>query len=328
MASALITSVPFGDRNPSPLKRLEQAGIDYRINPYSRRLTELELTNLIQGHDIVIAGTEPITEKVIGKAPSLKLISRVGIGLDSVDLLAASQRGIKVTYTPDAPAAAVSELTIALILSLLRSVNSSNLEMHQGVWHRHFGRRMSEVTYGIIGIGRIGSRVIEHLRSFGDPPIMANDIDATDKTNRWKNVAWVSKEDIYKEADVLSLHLPLTQATNNLIGREQLLMMKRDALIVNTSRGGIVKESDLYEVLQTGHLGGAAIDVFCEEPYSGPLASLERCLLTAHMGSMSFDCRIRMEIEAVEDAVRFVMGKSLKREVPTEEYEAQRLELI
>jgi D-3-phosphoglycerate dehydrogenase len=134
---------------------------------------------------------------------------------------------------------------------------------------------------------------------------------------------WVSKEQIYEQADLISLHVPLTRLTRNMIGRDQLMTMKPDGMIVNASRGGIINEADLYEVMMAGHLAGAAIDVFEEEPYSGPLAEIERCLLTSHMGSMSVDCRTRMEIEATEEAVRFLTGKPLQSEVPDVEYDVQ-----
>ena len=138
---------------------------------------------------------------------------------------------------------------------------------------------------------------------------------------------WVDKETIYREADAISLHLPLTTSTKDMIKSKQLLMMKPDAVIINTSRGGIVNENDLYEVMRSGHLNGAAIDVFNDEPYSGNLTKLENCILTAHMGSMSVDCRTRMEIEATEEAVRFINGVALESEVPEIEYISQQDEL-
>ena len=128
----LITAVPFGGQNKLPLELLDISGVDYLINPCNKRLTENELIELIPDIDVLITGTEPITKKVIDKAPNLKFISRVGIGLDSVDLIAAKERGIKVSYTPDAPAPAVAELTMGLILTLLRSVHVSNSELHKG----------------------------------------------------------------------------------------------------------------------------------------------------------------------------------------------------
>jgi D-3-phosphoglycerate dehydrogenase len=279
---------------------------------------------MITEFDVVIAGTEPITARVLAQARRLKLISRVGIGVDSVDLMAAEQSGIKVSYTPDAPGPAVAELTIALMLSLLRSVHVANLQMHSGQWHRFSGRRIAEVTVGVIGTGRIGGRVLRRISAFGTPRVLVNDLLPNMKLVPELKLEWVGKDEIYRHADLISLHVPLTAQTRNMIRREQLLTMKHDALVINTSRGGIINERDLAEVLRSGHLGGAAIDVFEREPYTGELAGIERCLLTAHMGSMSVDCRTRMEIEATEEAVRFLTGQELQALVPASEYDIQR----
>ena len=324
MPKALITTVPFGDKNRLPLDLLEKSNIEYLINPLNKKLTEDELAEMVTDFDVIIAGTEQISEKVMNNATKLKHISRVGIGLDSVDLLAAEKRNIKISYTPDAPAPAVAELTVGMMLTLLRSVHVSNSQMHLGEWYRFFGRRLSEVTIGIIGIGRIGQGVLEHLKGFKNPRILVNDTSVKDDIGNKFNVEWSSKEEIYKQSDIVSLHLPLTGKTKNMIKRDHLFSMKKDAIIINTSRGGIINESDLYKVMQSGHLSGAAIDVFDNEPYSGDLKRIERCLLTAHMGSMSVDCRSRMEIEATEEAVRFLTGKPLRGLVPEEEYEVQR----
>ena len=323
MAKVLITTVPFGEKNRLPLEMLENAGIEYLIDPHNKKLTEDQLAELITDFDVVIAGTERISDKVMARASRLKLISRVGIGLDSVDLLAARRRGIKVSYTPDAPAPAVAELTLGLMITLLRSVHVSNTQMHQGKWQRIFGRRLAEITVGIIGVGRIGARVLRRMRGFGTPRILVNDIMPNHQLTPEFKLEWVTKEQIYQEADIISLHLPLTHLTKNMIRREQLLCMKPGAMIINASRGGIINEHDLYDVMMSGHLSGAAIDVFEHEPYRGRLIEIERCLLTPHMGSMSVDCRTRMEIEATEEAVRFLTGKPLESEVPQAEYDVQ-----
>lgn len=326
MAKVLITTVPFGAHNQLPIDLLKSLGVDFEINPIGRRLTESELVEMAAKSEIIIAGTEPITARVMDAAPGLKLISRVGIGLDNVDLLAARDRGVAVSYTPDAPAPAVAELTIGLMLSLLRHTQVANLTMHRGEWHRQMGRRIPEVTIGIIGTGRIGSRVLRRLVPFGSPRILANDLEPQSNLVPELKVEWVDKETIYREADVISLHLPMTKQTRNMIGREHLMMMKPDALLINTARGGIINEVDLYEVMLNDHLGGAAIDVFQEEPYVGKLKDIDRCLLTCHMGSMSVDCRSRMEIEATEEVVRYLRGLPLESSVPIEEYAAQEMQ--
>jgi len=324
MPKVLITTVPFAKKDRLPLELLEAIGAEYLINPLNKKLTENELAEMVSDFDIIIAGTEPITDFVIKKAKKLKMISRVGIGLDSVDLLAAEKMGIKVSYTPDAPAPAVAEFTIGLLITLLRSAQLSNIQIHRGNWHRYFGKRIANTTIGVIGLGRIGSRVLNRLSVFGTPRLLVNDLSPHPDLDRKFKLEWADKETIYRESDVISLHVPLTRSTKNMITKKQLEMMKSDAIIINTSRGGVVNELDLYNVMKTGHLSGAAIDVFEQEPYDGPLIEIERCFLTAHMGSMSLDCRTRMETEATEEVVRFIKKIPLKSEVPEEEYIVQR----
>lgn len=324
MPKVLITTAPFGDKNRSPIDKLENAGIDYVINPIGRKLTEQELAGMIENFDVLIAGTECISRSVFQRAKKLKFISRVGIGLDSVDLIAAQERGIKVSYTPDAPAPAVAELTIGFIFSLLRSTHIANLQMHQGKWNRYFGRRISNVIIGIIGAGRIGGTVLRLLAGFPGVKVLVHDINPNLNVPNLEMFEKVSLEEIYRKADVISLHIPLNSNNKNLIKSKQLLSMKSDALLINTSRGGIINEKDLIAVLNSGHLGGVAIDVFETEPYIGELSVIERCLLTSHMGSMSVDCRARMELEATEEAIRFLAGQPLLSLAPPEEYDLQR----
>ena len=319
--NVLITTVPFADKNSFPLELLKGVGANFVINPIGRKLKEEELAELIGDFDILIAGTEPITANVLSRASKLKLISRVGIGLDNVDLLEAQKRGILVSYTPDAPAPAVAELTIGLMLSLLRNIHLANKQMHDGEWNRYFGRRIPEITLGVIGAGRIGGRVMRRLIGFGTPRILVNDLNPNKKVAENLKLEWVDKETIFKESDLITLHVPLTHQTKDLITERELLLMKKDSMIINTSRGGIINESDLYKVLATGHLSGAAIDVFENEPYNGDLKKIERCILTSHMGSMSIDCRIKMEIEATEEAVRFISDSPLQGLVPQSEYQ-------
>lgn len=317
----LITTVPFGQVNRHPLNLLEAAGIEYVINPIGRRLKEEELAEMIGGYGVLIAGTDPITAKVMDAAPHLRLISRVGIGLDSVDLLAARARGIHVAYTPDAPSPAVAELTVGMMLTLLRDISGADRNMRNGIWHRAMGRRLSELTVGVIGVGRIGKRVIRHLiGGFHGVRILADDTLPDVGFGQACGLQWADKETIYREADIITLHLPLTAKTRKLISAREIEQMKPTALLINTSRGNMIDERDLAAALRAGRLGGAAIDVFEHEPYSGELVTLDRCLLTCHMGSMSQDCRSRMELEATEEVLRFLRNEPLQRLVPDTEY--------
>lgn len=321
----LITTVPFGEVDGRPLALLEVEGVNYAMNQLGRRLRSEELGDLIEDVDVIIAGTEPITAGALKRAKRLRLICRVGIGLDSVDLLEARRRGVQVSYTPDAPAPAVAEMTAGLILSLLRSLPRADRGLRGGVWHRFLGRRLAELTVGVIGVGRVGKRLIRHLQGFG-PRILANDLLPDPGFGAAFNVQWADKETIYKKADVITLHLPLTPVTQNLIARRELSLMKPDAVLLNTSRGGMVNEHDLAQALKEGRLAGAALDVFAQEPYAGELVAVENCILTCHMGSMSRDCRAQMELEATQETIRFLKGEPLELLVPEEEYAMRSLQ--
>ncbi len=319
----LITTVPFGEVDPAPLTILQEAEAEFILNPLKRKLKENELAELIGGFDILIAGTEPITEKVLARAADLKFISRVGIGLDSVDLIAAKKRGVQVSYTPDAPSSAVSELTIGMIVALLRRIPETDRDIKNSRWRRLMGRQIADCVVGVIGMGRIGKRVVQLLRAFG-PKILANDLCPDEEFGNQSGIRWVDKNVIYQEADVITLHVPLTRLTKGLIAKKEIETMKSNAVLLNTSRGGIINETDLAGALRSGTLAGAALDVFEEEPYVGELAGLENCLLTAHMGSMSESCRKRMEREAAEEVLRFIRGEPLHSPVPEAEYDVQR----
>lgn len=314
----IVTTLPFGAIDGRPLDLLKRSGVEVVLNPLGRRLKEGEVASVISGFPVVIAGTETISEQAMAACPDVKAICRVGIGLDSVDLLAAQRRGIAVSYTPDGPSAAVAELTVGLIIDLLRGVSQADRRMRAGEWSRYSGGRIARSTIGVVGVGRIGRRVIRHLQGgFAGVRILAND-PVTDPTI--DDVTWADKETLYRESDVVTLHVPLTAETHDLITERELALMKPAASIVNTSRGGIVNERDLASALSRRAIKSAAMDVFVEEPYEGPLCEIDDIVLTSHMGSMTDDCRARMEVEAVEDALRFLAGEPFKSPVPEAEY--------
>ena len=320
----LITGAPFAAIDRDPLRVLEEQRIPYSINPTGRRLTEHELIELIGPYEVLVASTEPITERVLDAASSnLRLIARVGIGLDNVPLEAARTRGIAVAYTPDAPTAAVAELTMAQILALLRHTAAADRDMRQGVWHRRIGRSLSHMTVGVIGAGRVGRNVIRKLRNWGASRILANDLLTDPHFSEETGCHWVEVERILQEADILTLHVPLTKVTQGMIGEDELSSMKPDAILINTSRGGIVDEAALAEALRRRPQFSAAVDVFVDEPYSGELLTLQNCLLSCHMGAATRDTRLRMEMEAIEEVVRYFRNESLRNPVPEYEYVLQ-----
>jgi D-3-phosphoglycerate dehydrogenase / 2-oxoglutarate reductase len=318
----LVTTCPFGEIDRDPVQLLETENIVFTPNPFHRRLREEELAEIIEPYEALIAGTEPITERVLERATNLRLIARVGIGLDSVALRAAKVRGIAVTYTPAAPSPAVAELTVAQMLALLRQTPSADREIREGIWRRRIGRRLGLMTVGVIGVGRIGRRVIQLLKGWS-PQILAHDIREDLDFSGMTGATWTDAETIYRRADIITLHVPLTGRTRGMISEKQLAMMKPDAILINTARGELVNEKALESALRANPGFSAAIDVFEEEPYHGALTQLENCLLSSHMGSATRDCRLRMELEAAQEVVRYFKHEPFSCPVPESEYLAE-----
>jgi D-3-phosphoglycerate dehydrogenase len=324
--NVFISTVPFGQIDSYPVDILKkEPNCEFVINPLGRRPTEDEMAEILKDYDILIAGTEPITARVMDNAPHLKLISRVGIGLDNVDLLHAKKLGINVSYTPDAPAPAVAELTIGHIISACRSMPLVDRKLREGVWQRVMGQRLSTQVIGIIGTGRIGARVLKHLQGFSPKQILVNDIHPDHNLYDLFHAEFVSKETIYRESDIITLHVPLTPQTFPLIAKKELELMRPNVFLINTARGGVINEKDLFNALKNREIGAAAIDVFSDEPYGGELLTLDNCYLTCHMGSCTVDCRFEMEKLATEEALRFIRGEELKLRVPEHEYELKQI---
>jgi len=298
MANILVTTSSFGKFDEGPVKRLRNAGGDIHLNPFGRKLTETEILDLIERYQPVglIAGVEPLTRNVLQAAKRLKAISRCGIGMESVDLDAAEELDIRVTNTPDGPTVAVAELTIGMILSLLRKIHISDAGIRNGRWIRPMGNLLYGKTIGIIGCGRIGKCLAARLEMFGcrilgyDPAV-----------NKSEHLEIVGMDHLIVESDIVTLHIPGGKNNCHIIDRKQIGAMKKGSFLVNTARGDLVDESALVEALQSGHIAGAALDVYEKEPYSGPLASFENVLLTGHIGSYAIEGRVMMEMQAVEN---------------------------
>ncbi|PJZ45529.1 phosphoglycerate dehydrogenase [Leptospira brenneri] len=335
MQKVFVSTFPFCRTSPKALEVLESNGYEVVINPLGRKMKPAEVAEAAKDFDALIAGTEDLTS-LVNATKTLKLISRVGVGLDSVPLDLCRDKGIAVAYTPDAVSPAVSELALSLIVDALRKVTYSDREIRSGKWTRPYGERIGGSTIGIVGFGRIGKRVASHLLGYLPKEILVCDlIDQTESISILNGVAsniqkvndnlgknWnsskvtqVDLETLLKTSDAISIHIPLTSETKNLLNYKKMLLMKPNAVLVNTARGGIVNEYDLYKALNENLISSAAMDVFEEEPYKGPLCELENVILTQHMGSCSNDCREDMEREAAENVVGFFGGGDWERVV-------------
>jgi D-3-phosphoglycerate dehydrogenase len=327
MFQVFVSTFPFGKSDPTPRLMLEaEKSIKVTYNPYPRKLTRDEIAELAKDADAIIAGTEDLS-LLIENSSKLKLIARVGIGLDSVNLAACKAKGIRVCYTPDAVTQAVAELTVGLMITVSRQIGLADKEIREGKWVRHYGKRIGESLVGLIGFGRVGKSVVRLLQPFG-AKILVNDItEITSEIDyfqkRGVTIHSASKDEIFKNADIVSLHLPAYSLTKNLISKQTLSQFRKDAILINTARGELVDEQDLFLALKQGQIAGAALDVFHEEPYLGSFCKLSNVILSQHMGSCSYDCCLAMESEATEDTLRFLKGQTLLREVPEVEYSYQ-----
>lgn len=292
----LITTSSFDVGQNSALQALVRQGIEFTRNPFGRRLTEDEVAELLTS-DVVgmVAGVEPLTRRVLERAKGLKVISRCGTGMESVDLAAATERGIAVLNTPDAPVDAVAELTVGLMLAVLRKIAQSDRAMRAGRWESPTGALLGARSVGIVGYGRIGRRVARLVGAFG-ARVLASD-PAVARTE--DGVGMVPLDELVAHADLVTLHVPYTAETHHLIDAARLSRMAAGSILINVSRGGLVDETAVVETLECGHLAGAAFDTFKTEPYSGPLTRFEQVVLTAHMGSRAGEARAAMELEAV-----------------------------
>ena len=300
----LISTSTFGRIDRQPLEMLASAGIEYNLNPYERKLQPEETISLLQDIDGLIAGTELLDHNILSQTPKLKVISRCGTGLDNVDLDAAAELGIEVFNTPDAITDAVAELTLGGILNLIRQVGNADRLIRQGGWQKPMGGLLREKTVGIIGLGRVGKALTKLLQPFS-VTILAYDIFEDGDFAQQHNVQYCSLEQLLAQADIITVHLSYSGQVWHLLDRSCLELLKPGAFLVNCARGGIIDEDALHELLQEGKLAGAYLDTFEREPYRGPLTTLDNVLLTPHIGSYAAESRLRMEIEAVENLLRF-----------------------
>ena len=308
MNSFVISTSSFDIDNNPHIQNLLQKGMQVITNPHRRKLTEDEIIELLkEGATGLIAGIEPLTERVFQSAKNLKVISRCGAGLDSVDLVAAKNRGITVLNTPEAPAQAVAELTMGLILTVLRKIGQIDQSVRKGEWPRTQGRLLAAQTIGIIGLGHIGRRVARLCQAF-EATVISHDPYASQVPD---GVALLPLEQLLATADIITLHLPYGPDTHHLLNAKAFAAMKPEVIVINAARGGLVDEHALLAALQAGNVSAAALDVFEQEPYHGPLIESGNVILTSHIGSLARESRQRMEIEAAENLLQGLIKTGL-----------------
>lgn len=295
-------------KNPEALDALKEYSDDLVFNSTGRPLTEEELIPLLCDCDGYIAGLDFVTEKVIRSCKHLKAISRYGAGYDRVDVNAAKLCGIPVSNTPGVNAEAVGELAFSLILCLARKIPYLDRSTRCGQWIRLNGMELKGKTLGIMGLGAIGKVVARCANGFG-MNVTAYDPFIDKDYCSIHHIGVCTFDEAVMQSDILSLHLPLNKSTKHLIGRDVLDRMKPGALLVNTSRGGIIDEEAAYHALKTGKLGGLGMDAFETEPPAGsPLFELENVVVTPHTGAHTAEATANMANAAIRNLIDILSG--------------------
>ncbi|NJE04021.1 hydroxyacid dehydrogenase [Thermococcus sp. MV11] len=305
MAKVLVAA-PLHEK---AMEVLRKAGFDviYEEYPDEERLVEL-----VKDVDAIIVRSKPkVTRKVIESAPKLKVIGRAGVGLDNIDLEAAKERGIKVVNSPGASSRSVAELAIALMFSVARKVAFADRKMREGVWAKKqcMGIELEGKTIGVIGFGRIGYEVAKIAHALGMKVLL---YDPYPNEERAKEVGgkFAQLEELLRESDVVTLHVPLVEQTYHLINEERLKLMKPTAILINAARGAVVDTSALVKALQEGWIAGAGLDVFEEEPLpkDHPLTKLDNVVLTPHIGASTEEAQMRAGVQVAEQIVEILRG--------------------
>jgi len=307
----LVTPRSFATTSEEPMRVLDSSGCEVlRLERHrSGQVTEEMMITALRNIDGIIVGVEPLSAAVIECAIALRVISKYGVGMDNIGVEAARARGIALGWTPEANSNAVAELTLGLIFALARHIPRAANVVRAGEFPRMTGIELRGRTLGLIGLGRIGRRVAHGAAGLGMRVIAYDPYLARPPED---DVELVGLQDLCAKADFVSLHLPLTTETAGMIGAETLSWMKPGALLINTTRGGVVDEDALYQTLKAGHLGGAAIDCFAHEPpISSPLLELENVIGTPHMGSHTDEAIARMGLMAAENVVAGLRGEPL-----------------
>lgn len=296
-----ITIRAFDIGNPEVADLLASLDVVY-VNSTGKRLEEDDLVRVLEDAEIVIAGTERISRTVIDHAPQLKIISRVGVGLDNIDLGAARERNITVLSTPHSPVTAVAEHTVALILSSLKRIPYLDTCVRLGNSPKGSGSLLSGKSAGIVGMGRIGRKTAGLLEALGCR-ILWYDPYATVMEDH-NRIRYDSIRELMPHCDIVTLHAPAQEDNRPILDQQTLAVCRKGVFIVNTARGSLIDENALLRALDDGTVAGAALDVQSVEPYKGPLIRYQQVILTPHVASNTIESREQMEKEAVTNIIR------------------------
>lgn len=319
-ARVLISAAGFGRISDLGLRLLREAGAEVMLSPGERAPDENTMRRLVPDADAVIAGTEPITAAVLASAPRLRVVARRGVGTDSVDVAAATARGIAVTVTAGVVTEAVADHTMALLLAVSRRIAALDRRMKAGAWERLAGTDVHGKTLGIVGFGAIGRAVARRAAAF-DMRLLASDPQPDTAAATALGVRLCDLPALLAASDVVTLHVPLGPTTRGLIGTDALARMKPGAILINTSRGAVVDEAALEAALRAGRLAGAGLDVYREEPTrQTALVTLDVVVATPHVASYTVETTARMEEACARAVLAVLRGERPEHVVNPEVY--------
>jgi len=304
------------DLSPEAVQILRDAGLEVDVKV---GLAPEALEAIIGGYDgLAVRSATKVTARLLEKATRLKIVGRAGVGVDNVDLEAATRRGVVVMNTPGGSSTAVAELALSMIMALFRHVAAATASVKAGRWEkkRFQGRELAGKTLGVVGIGNIGSILVDRCLAM-KMKVVAYDPFISPEAAARMGVTLTDLEGVWRAADAVSLHVPLTEQTRNLVNAETLARMKKGAVLINCARGGIVDEAALAAALTSGHLGGAALDVFDPEPppRGHPLLGLDNVVLTPHLGASTEEAQVAVAVAVAEQLAEFLASGEVKNAV-------------
>lgn len=311
----LITPRSFASSSDKAIKMLTARGYEIQRNNTDQPYKKEEMLNLIKDIDGIIIGIDELSTEIIERADKLKVISKYGIGLDNIDINMATNKNIIVTNTPQANVDAVADLAFGLILSLARRIPEADQKTKSGKWEKIIGKSVWDKTLGIIGLGKIGKQVVKRAQGF-QMNILVFDLIKDKKFAQRYGIKYVNLEKLLQKSDYITIHIPLNNATRGMISYNELGKIKKEAFLINTSRGGIVDEQALYKALRNNQLKGAALDVYSNEPPVGsPLKELDNVIMTPHIGAYTEEAIENMGMQAAQNLIDVLEGRKPKNRV-------------
>ena len=301
-----VTTVAFS-KNEALVNKVKDLGFkNVYTNEELKRFTKDELIKFLSKCDIAIVGLDKIDEEILSHTPKLKALSKYGVGLDNIDFNACKKYNIEILHTQGVNKRSVSELTLGCILSLLRNIYVSSNLLKSNIWEKNGGVQLSNKTIGIIGVGNIGKDLIELLKPF-NCKVLVNDIINQDVYYKDNNLIKSSKEEIFRDADIITIHTPLNESTKYMIDKKSLNLMKPNAIVINTARGGIINQEDLKWALKNNIIAGAAIDAYeIEPPEDLEFLSLPNLINTPHIGGNAIEAVNAMGESAIENILSWI----------------------